>query len=101
MENIKETVEEKEKKETAELANVAAATDEKEFMKPAGDFGLVPRVEEKEKIQYFSPQKPPSPLLPEITLKKGTVRVAEHFTVDVIDSSAFMNESKKDTQSSK
>ena len=66
-------------------------------MKPVGSFGLNMKVEEKEKIQYFSPSKPPEPILPEITLKKGTVRVAEHFQVDVIDSSSFMNESKKDT----
>ena len=97
---MKETVEDKETKETEELAKVVAASEEKEFMKPTESFGLTHKEEEKEKIQYFSPQKPPPNLLPEITLKKGTVRVAEHFQVDVIDSASFMNDSKKDTQSS-
>ena len=55
VEGIKETVEDKEKKETEALANVVAASEEKEFMKPTGSFGLTHKEEEKEKIQYFSP----------------------------------------------
>ena len=68
--------------------DVAGEADE--FMKPAD--------KNEEKIQYFSPQKTDQKqVFPEITLKKGTVSVANNFTVNVIDSSAFMSDLKQTT----
>ena len=47
-----------------------------------------------EPVKYFSPQKYEKKEVPSITLKKGTVSVAEGFTVDVIDASKFLQVKK-------